>query len=436
MSQHLETIIKDLFPLNRCLLGEGYDNALMYINKLIPLEVLEFKSGAQVGTWTVPDEWVVRDAWVKKNGEPFLSYKENPLSLVVGSLPFHGIVNAEELKKHLHYSSEQPSAYPYEYMFYERDWGVTIPMNQVFKREGEQLIDIFEEAEYEVFIDTEYRPGTMKVGVHTIPGKTDKEVLLFAHLDHPFQANDNLSAVAALVDIVNLIKPGQLEHTVKLVFCPETIGSIAYATTQNLSNVEFVIALDAIGNESDGGIMLQKSFDQTARINAVANLAMRHHGGYRLGAFRSCIGSDEYVFNDPKIGVPGIMLTTHPYPQYHTSFDTPETINYEVITKIQKIILKTIEYYEKDFIPQREFQAPLFRSKYKLQTPGKAQNLAWDYFIYSMEGKKTFSELCLEYGLNFELTLEHVERLIADKVVSRRALDSKGNVKKTPRKKS
>lgn len=432
----MESIISDLFGLNRCLLGEGFHNALIYINNLIDLDVYTWKSGTQVGTWVVPDEWVVRDAWIKKNGELFLDYKKNPLTLVVGSLPFHGKVTKEELKQHLHYSSEQPSAYSYEYKFYERDWGFTLPMHQVFKKEGEALVDILEDAEYEVFIDTEYRPGTMEIGVHTIKGKTDKEILLFAHLDHPFQANDNLSGVAALIELVKHIKYKQYDHTIKLIFCPETIGSIAYASTQDISKVAFVLALDAVGNEHEGGILLQKSLDTTARINFVANLAMRHFGGYRQGAFRSNIGSDEYVFNDPKFNIPGIMLTTHPYPQYHTSFDTPDTINYSVIEKIQKIIIKVIEIYEKDYIPVREFEGPLFRSKYKLQSGGKSHNLAWDYFVYDMGGKKTLSELCLTYGLNFDLTYDQLEPLIASKEISRRTIDSKRNVKKTPRKKS
>lgn len=431
----MKQIIEDLFPMNRCLLGEGYDNALKYINHLIPLDVLEFKSGTQVGTWTVPDEWVVHDAWVKKDGQPFVDYATNPLSLVVGSLPFRGKITLEELKHHLHYSDEQPSAFPYEFKFYEKDWGVTIPKNRVYKKEGDKTVEILEEGEYEVMIDTEYRPGVMKVATHTIKGKTDREILLFAHLDHPFQANDNLSGVAALIDLVKYIKPEMYDHTIKLVFCPETIGSIAYATTQDLSKVDFVIALDAVGNAHDGGVMLQKSFDTTQRINAVAALALRSAGGYRQGAFRCGIGSDEYVFNDPKIGIPGIMFTSHPYDKYHTSFDTPEFIDYDMILRVQKAIIKIIEYYEKDFIPERNFEAPLFRSKYKIQSSGKAQNLAWDYFIYSMDGTKTFSELCLEYGLNFDLTYDHVERLVADGQISRRPIARKGDIKKTPRKK-
>ena len=432
----MKTIIEDLYKMNRCLLGEGIDNALLYINKLIPLDVTEYPSGTQLGTWTVPDEWIIKDGWVKFNGEKIVDYYKDPLSIVVGSLPFKGTVNLDEMKKHVYYSDEQPSAHEYEAKYYKKDWGVSIPKIKIYKKEKEETVCIMEEGEYEVFIDTEYRPGTMKVATHTIKGKTDKEVLLFAHLDGPYQANNNLSGVAALIELVKYIKPEQYEHTIKLVFCPATIGSIAYAQTQDISKVDFMIAVDAIGNKHDGGPMLQWSFDKTTRINVIAALALRSMGSYRQGQFRSSVGSDEYVFNDPKIGIPGIMLTSHPYDKYHTSYDTPEFIDYDMMTHVQKAIIKTIEYYEKDFIPERKFTGPLFRSKYGIQSTGKPQNLAWDYFIYAMDGTRTFSSLCLEFGLNFELAYDHIQRLITDGQISCSPIVSKGGVKKVTRKKS
>lgn len=91
MKEHTKNIIETLYPMNRTLMGEGYDNALKFINHLIPLEILEFKNGTKLGTWTVPEEWVVRDAWVKDpKGNKIADYKTNPLSIVVGSLPYQG----------------------------------------------------------------------------------------------------------------------------------------------------------------------------------------------------------------------------------------------------------------------------------------------------------------------------------------------------------
>lgn len=432
--------------MNACLLGEGYDNRLEFIKSLVDLEVLEFPSGTQIGTWAVPEEWVIRDAWVKDpEGNKIVDYKENPLSVVVGSNPINGIVSLEELRKHWHYSDEMPDATPYVFKYYDKDWGFCFPKNQIKKlnedslagikvETGEEFVpkytDKLPEGDYEVFVDSEYKPGIMKVGVHTIVGKSDREILLFAHLDHPFQANDNLSAVACLLDIVGKIKS---DRTIKIIFCPETIGSIAYAETQDLSKVDFVLAVDICGNKNS--ILLQKSFDVEARINRVAHLALQHFGEtYRKGAFRNTIGSDEYAFNDPLIGVPAIMLSTWEYPEYHTSEDTPEKIDYESIEKMGKVITKIIEYWDKDFIPKREFRGPLMRSKYGAQTPNKQVSLSWDYFVYHMDGKRYLSELCADYGLNFEFALDIINKLEKDEKISRASF-SQAKLKSSPKKK-
>lgn len=422
----MKTIIKDLYDIPRGVLGAGYDSALLYIQHLIELEILEFPSGTQINTWTVPEEWIVRDAWVKYKGKKIVDYKKNPLSLIVGSLPFQGTVTLEELSAHLHYSDEQPNAHPYVAKLYDKDWGVTMPKSKIYKDKK----TLFKEGEYEVFIDTAYVPGTMKVGVHTIKGKTDREVLLFAHLDHPHQANGNLSGVAALIDLVRHIKPEQFEHTIKLVFCPQTIGSIAYALTQDVEKADFMIALESVGKQHPEGFLLQKAFDQTDRVNDAAYLALRGMGkGYRNGKFRSMIGSDEYAFNDPKVGVPGLLLTALPFDEHNTSNDTPDIIDEEALKDAQTFILKTIEYYEKDFVPTRLFRGPLFKSGAGIHTAGKQLNLSWDYFLYCMDEGKTFTKLCVDFGLNFEYILEHVERLIARGKIGRGPTPRKGEVK-------
>src|SRR3990167_5762183 len=104
----MEKTLKQLYTFNRCLLGEGYDNALEYLKHLIKLDVFEFKSGTEFGTWIVPDEWIIRDAWVKFKGEKIIDYKKEPLSLVVGSLPFNGSLSKDELVKHLTWDVDKP----------------------------------------------------------------------------------------------------------------------------------------------------------------------------------------------------------------------------------------------------------------------------------------------------------------------------------------
>lgn len=452
MIEHTKNIIETLAPMNACLLGEGYDNRLEFIKSLVTLDILEFPSGTELGTWTVPEEWVVRDAWVKDpEGNKIADYKTNPLSLVVGSKRKDAIIPLEELRKHWHYSDEMPNATPYVFNYYEtayhqNNWGFCFPKNQirkesetplagVLREDGTEFIpkteDVLKDGDYEVFIDTEYVPGKLKIGVHTIKGESDREILLLAHIDHPFQANDNVSGVACLLDIVSKIKS---KHTIKIVFCPETIGSTAYALSQDVSKVDFVLAVDICGNKNS--ILFQKALDVEARINKITHLALHQQGeSYRKGVFRNTIGSDESVFNDPLIGIPGIMLSTWPYPEYHTSDDTPDKIDYESIEKMGKVILTILDYWDKDFIPKREFRGQLMRSRYGIQTNNKQVNLSWDYFCYAIDGKKYLSELCADYGLNFEYTLKVINKLIKDGKISR-VNPGEVKVKKTPGKKS
>ena len=440
-------IVKQLYKFAPQLLGSGYNSCIEYLKLLIDLDVIDVPSGTEVGTWTVPDEWIVKDAWVKFNGKKIIDYKKDPLSLMVYSRPFKGTVTREELKKHLYTSTDRLDATPYEFSFYERKWGVCMPKRKIF---GENKKDLLKKGKYEVFIDTEFRPGIMKIAVHTIKGnvarkleekcskggnhdwayfhdpdpgswwgwackecfkkpnkeqealltekKSDREILLFAHLDHPHQANDNLSGVACLVDLVKRIK--KPNHTIKLVFCPETIGSIAYATTQDLSKVDFMIALDAIGSDTE--LTLQWAYDDKHRLNKIARSTMLHCGeDFKLGHFRADIGSDEYVFNDPKIGIPGLLLTRHPYPEYHTSDDTPDIIKVKKLKYVQDVIMDIIKTYEMDYIPVRNFKGPLMRSKYQAQTPVKKINAQLDYLIYNINGKLWLSEIVGDLGLNY-----------------------------------
>jgi aminopeptidase-like protein len=46
-----------------------------------------------------------------------LGGEKNPLSLVVGSIPFNKFVSLPNLKNHLHTSEEAPDATPYVFKF-------------------------------------------------------------------------------------------------------------------------------------------------------------------------------------------------------------------------------------------------------------------------------------------------------------------------------
>lgn len=402
----MKELIETLYPMNATLLGVDYDNRLEYLKMLLPMKILEVPSGTQFGTWTVPKEWVVREAWVKYRGKKILDFATSPLSLMTYSAPFSGKLTLEELKDHLRTPAhaEQAEMVPYNFSFYEPDWAFCLPKTD---------FDKLKKGTYEVYIDSEFRPGTMKIGIHTIKGTSDREILLFAHLDHPYQANDNLSGVACLVGLVKKLK---CEHTVKLVFCPETIGSQAYVHLEDLSKVDFMLAIDICGN--DNSLLVQQSWNHEERFNRVVHCALQGIGKqYRKGRFRTSIGSDEYAFNDPLIGIPGCLISTWPYLEYHTDRDTPEKINYERIEATQELILKIIEVYEKDYVPVRLSKGPLMRSRYGLQSSLKQVNLNLDYLWYDIDGEKPLTEICARAEIDFDTVYNLLEKLVDDHAV-------------------
>jgi aminopeptidase-like protein len=409
----MQKIIEDLYKIDRHLLGEGFNKALDYIDKIAPLEIHKFKSGTKVFDWTIPQEWIIRDAWVKFNGEKILDYKEQPLCLATYSIPVNKKIDEKEFRDHLKYADDMNDKFAYDYKFYQDDWGFTMPRNKVeLEVEGEEgkttKSSLLQEGEYEVFIDSEFKDGEIKIGVHTIKGKTDREILLFAHLDHPWQANDNLSGVACLLGMIDKLK--DFQHTIKLVFLPETIGSITYVNKLDTSKVDFVIALDAVGNDND--LLFQKTYKGDNRIDRCVHLALHTVGeSYRAAQFRFLIGSDEYVFNDPLINIPGVMFSRFPYKEYHTEDDKPEIILEEKLKKVQDVILKTIQIYEEDFIPKRTTKAPIMRSKHNVQTPYKLMNLDLDYLYYDIDGKKYLSEIVSRFGMSWDYALDFIKKI-------------------------
>ena len=383
-------MLNKLFKLNRTLVGDGYDKALQIIKKELPeMKILEFPTGKEYGTWKIPQKWEIKDGWVKYKDKKIIDFKKDPLSVVVGSEPVHGVVKLKELKEHLFYDPTRPKTIPYVYKYYEKDWGfATTPEKYVELKKGD----------YEVYIDSEYTDGTLKIGEYVIPGD-NREILIMVHLDHPFQANDNLSGV---ITAVRLAKSLKCKHTVKIVFVPETIGSIVYAHTQDLSNIEFGITLDMVGN--DNTILMQQTFAETEKINKAGTMAMSILSSvtYRKAPFRAPLGADEYIFNDPLIGIPTILFSRYPYKEYHSNLDTPDIIKDEKIEETAKIVKKTIEIMESDWTPKREFKCPLMRSRFKVQQQSKEQNRRYDYFFYLMDGNRTLLDLSYACQLDYD----------------------------------
>ena len=74
-------LAKKLFPINRSLTGEGNRKTLSILKDICSnLIIKSFKSQKKVFDWTIPNEWMVNDAYIlTPDNKKICSFKKNNL---------------------------------------------------------------------------------------------------------------------------------------------------------------------------------------------------------------------------------------------------------------------------------------------------------------------------------------------------------------------
>jgi aminopeptidase-like protein len=405
-------IIKELFYLNRVLVGDDAELAIKIVSKYIPLKIIKIPSGTKCFTWRIPDKWQIKKATLKDitRNKTIVDIKKNPLNVFVGSLPHDEVVTYKVLDKHLVFRKDIPHAVPYVYKYYEKDWGFSLSYNQYKK--------LSKDSKYRVTIDTKYSKGNLIIGEAIIKGRTKKEIVLVAHTDHPYQANDNLSGVAVAISLANKLGKLKLKHTIKILFLPETIGSIAYVwkNQKYMKNVSAMLALDGVGNR--GRILIQKSFDNTHFSNYLFETIMNKcKSEYEIVDYRMVSGSDELVYSDPKFNIPSFMVTSLPHREYHTDLDTPEIIDNEKMLQIEDIVLNWIRMYDRNIVTKRRWTGPLMRSQIGWFLGNKLKDRHLEMFTYMLDGKKSVYDIARDLRMDPELAITFAEDLLKKKLL-------------------
>jgi aminopeptidase-like protein len=232
----LLSLVERLYPLHRTLVSDGTDAALELVGEALPAglpyEVESYTPGEPVWTWSVPERYVVRQAWIETEaGARIVDFADSPLHLVSYSVPIDAVLSWEQLAPHLHVAARRPDAIPWEFKYYERDWGFCLS-----KRRFDALD---RSVRYRVLIDASFERGKgngLRVGTAVLhpPGGPDPdagEFLVCAHICHPAQSNDGAAGVASAVGVAHRLSARPLatgSMSVRFLFCPETIGSICF----------------------------------------------------------------------------------------------------------------------------------------------------------------------------------------------------------------
>ena len=112
--RYLIKLGKKLWPLNRSLTGQDNRRTLLILKEKIPnLKIKYFRSGSRVFDWVIPDEWNVKDAYIRdKDNKKIVSFKKNNLHLVSYS---------QKIKTSL--NKNLSNAIPYVTSYYKKNWG-------------------------------------------------------------------------------------------------------------------------------------------------------------------------------------------------------------------------------------------------------------------------------------------------------------------------
>lgn len=342
--QTMYNLAARLFPICRSITGDGFRKSLDIIRETVSgIKVYEVPTGTQAFDWTVPKEWNCKGGGIYRlNGEKVIEFKDTNLHVLGYSQPVDRVVSREELLEHVYTLPEQPDWIPYVTSYYVERWGFCMSENQKQSLEDDL---------YRVLVDATLEDGSLTYGELIIPGETEEEIMLSTYLCHPSMANDELSGPVVQAELAKYIQSlPRRRYTYRLVFIPETIGSLVYCS-RNLDvlqrNVKAGFVLCCIGDTHTYSYIASK-YEDTLADRVMQNILKFHYPDYIKYSYLKR-GSDERQYCSVGIDLPvcGFCRSKHQeYPEYHTSADDMNFISPEGLEGSYDVMVKVINALE------------------------------------------------------------------------------------------
>jgi len=208
-----------------------------------------------------------------------------------------------------------------------------------------------------VVIKSKLFDGHLTYAQLIIPGRCDEEIFLSTYVCHPSMANNELSGPVVTTFLSKWIESlTNRKYTYRIVFIPETIGSIIFLSQKFDEIKGKIIAgfnVTCIGDDRAYSYLPSRQEDSLADL--IALHVLKHlHPDYIAYSFLDR-GGDERQYCSPGIDLPicSIMRTKYTqYPEYHTSLDDLDLISPEGLYGGYQVIEKCIECLERNVRPK------------------------------------------------------------------------------------
>ncbi len=336
-------LIQELYPVCRSITGEGLRYTLQRLQREIPLTIHEVPTGTHVFDWVVPNEWNIRDAYVKNSlGDRVIDFQRSNLHVVNYSVPVARRMTLAELRPHLFSLPDRPEWIPYRTSYYRESWGFCL---------AHKDLAALPDDSYEVCIDSSLEPGALSYGELLIAGQSSDEVLISCHSCHPSLANDNLSGIAVALKLAQTLRDRPNRYSYRFLFIPGTIGSITWLARNEAAarRIRHGLVLTGVGDR--GSVTYKRSRQGVALVDRAVEHVLCHSGQpYQLLDFVP-YGYDERQYCSPgfNLAVGCLMRTQNgKYPQYHTSADNLDLVDPGALTDTLDRCLQVFEILEHD----------------------------------------------------------------------------------------
>jgi len=414
-------LCKKLWPITRSITGNGVRETLKIIQQEIPnLTIHEVLTGTQCFDWKIPKEWNIKSAYIiDPNGKIIIDFQDNNLHVVGYSVPINKSMPLSELQQHLYSLPEQPDAIPYVTSYYEERWGFCITENQR---------KVLVEGDYQVCIDSTLTNGSLTYGELIISGKSRKEIFLSTYVCHPSMANNELSGPTVTTYLAKWIQLQPREYTYRIIFIPETIGSICYLSKNIKVMKKNTIAgfnISCVGD--DNAYSYLASRDGETISDKIALHVLKHTYPDFIKYSYLDRGSDERQYCSPGVDLPiaSVMRTKYgAYKEYHTSLDNLSYISPEGLFGAYKVLANCIECIEnnKTYKTTVLCEPQMGRRNLRPSLGGSTSiavdvKLMSDILVYA-DGKHDLLSISNKLDVSMFKVLESVEILVKEKLLT------------------